>query len=93
MIPRGYRQRLNQPSGVRAVTTAAVGPAREEITAAYQSAQEDRPRSMSLTAGRKTAGRCSAGCRRAAGCGASCRSAAGTCPRAHDPAVPRRGIA
>jgi len=32
---------VNQPSGVRAVTTAAVGPAREEITAAYQSAAPD----------------------------------------------------
>jgi hypothetical protein len=32
---------VNQPSGVRAVTTAAVGPAREEITTAYQSAMPD----------------------------------------------------
>jgi len=32
---------VNQPSGVRAVTTAAVGPAREEITTAYQSAVPD----------------------------------------------------
>jgi hypothetical protein len=32
---------VNQPSGVRAVTTAAVGPTREEITPAYQSAVPD----------------------------------------------------
>ena len=32
---------VNQPSGVRAVTTAAVGPAPEEITTAYQSAVPD----------------------------------------------------
>ena len=32
---------VNQPSGVRAVTTAAVGPTREEITTAYQSATPD----------------------------------------------------
>jgi hypothetical protein len=32
---------VNQPSGVRAVTTAAVGPTREEITTAYQSAVPD----------------------------------------------------
>lgn len=31
----------NQTSGVRAVTTAAVGPAREEITTAYRSATPD----------------------------------------------------
>jgi hypothetical protein len=31
----------NQPPGVRAVTTAAVGPTREEITTAYQSAMPD----------------------------------------------------
>ena len=33
---------VNQTSGVRAVTTAAVGPTREEITTAYQSALEGR---------------------------------------------------
>jgi hypothetical protein len=33
--------RANQAPGVRAVTTAAVGPTREEITTAYQSAMPD----------------------------------------------------
>ena len=56
----------NQTPGVRAVTTAAVGPTREEITTAYQSAmrtaaratpRQARPDGCSRDGGRSAAGR------------------------------------